>query len=323
MDHNNSLLSIIILSFESEKNLVSICQLVTQKMQFENIVFEIVIIDDGSKDHSYEIAKKLSLSHNQIRVFQLSKNFNSPSAMFAGLSVSKGACAVVIPDDLQRPIDTVIFQYRAWQNGAKIVIGYRSTRDDGKINDFFSSWYYSLMNHFSNIQFPPGGADGFLADREVIDILVHQISHHNTSPIIEVLQLGYDPVFIPFDRPKSKSKSRWTFKKKWQLAMNTFFASSTFPIKMVTAIGLILFILSIFMSFIIIFAKLFSDNTLFGLPVTGWATIVIIIMFFNGMTMLSLGIIAEYIWRIFEEVKGRPPYIIRKDHHHEDTVSRS
>lgn len=313
----NKVLSIIILSYQSEKSIESVCHLVLQKMTDENIPFEIVIVDDGSTDHSYTIAKKLSAEYNHINVLRLSKNFNSPYAMFAGLSACRGACAVVIPDDLQRPLDTVVAQYRKWQLGAKIVIGYRQSRNDGKLNDLFSAWYYTLMNRYSNIKFPPGGADGFLADREVIDILIKKVSHHNTSPIIEALQLGFDPVFLPFDRPKSNARSRWTFKKKWRLAMDTFFASSTFPIKLVTLVGLLIFLLSILMSMIVIFVKLFSDNTLFGFPVPGWATIILIIMFFNGMTMLSLGIIAEYIWRIFDEVKGRPPYIIRNDTDHD------
>ncbi|MBK8080132.1 MAG: hypothetical protein IPK25_07550 [Saprospiraceae bacterium] len=93
--------------------------------------------------------------------------------------------------------------------------------------------------------------------------------------------------------------------------MNTFFASSTFPVKLVTFFGFCMFSIAFIVSLFVIYAKIFTDNTLFGFPVPGWATIILVTMFFNGMTMLSLGIIAEYIWRIFEEVKGRPPYIIR------------
>ncbi|MBK8818130.1 MAG: glycosyltransferase [Saprospiraceae bacterium] len=305
------ILSIIILSYESEKNIESITRKVIHTMKEENIPFEIIIMDDGSKDQSYRIAQNLSASNDNIKTFQLSKNFNSPYAMFAGLSMSRGACAVVIPDDLQRPLHTVVAQYRKWQEGAKIVIAYRASREDGILSDLFSSFYYFIMNTFSKVNFPPGGAHGFLADREVVDILVNRISHKNTSPIIEVLQLGFDPVFIPFDRPKSTTESRWTLKKKISLAMNTFFASSTFPVKLVTFFGFCMFSIAFIVSLFVIYAKIFTDNTLFGFPVPGWATIILVTMFFNGMTMLSLGIIAEYIWRIFEEVKGRPPYIIR------------
>ncbi len=311
-DLNTKLLSIILSSYQSERNLIPTCQKINEHLKLENIPFEIIIIDDGSTDKSLEIATKLEKANKHIRAYSFSRNYTSPYTQFAGFSLSKGACAVPMADDLQRPIESVVKMYRAWENGAKIVICYRASRDDGAVSDFLSSTYYFIMNRFSKVKFPPGGADGFLADREVIDILVNKIKHNNTSPIIEALQLGFDPVFIPFDRPKSLSKSRWTLKKKIALALNTFFASSTFPIKLVSFLGLFIFILTLVLSGFIIYAKLYTNNRLFGFQVPGWTTIVLLTMFFNGILIFSLGIIAEYVWRIFEEVKGRPPFILRK-----------
>lgn len=305
------LLSVILLSYQSEKKLSDACQKIRQGLITALIPFEIIIIDDGSSDNSFEEAKKISSRFPEITAFRLSKNYTSPYAQFAGFSLAKGACAVPVADDMQRPVENIIQMYKSWGQGAKIVIGYRKSRNDGMISDIFSNLYYRIMNKFSNVRFPPGGADGFLADREILDILINKVSHINTSPIIEALQLGFDPVYIPFDRPKSTSKSRWTMKKKVKLAMNNFFSSSTFPVKLVTTLGFLMFSFALMTSILVIYAKIYTDNTLFGLPVPGWATIILVTMFFNGITMLSLGIIAEYIWRIFEEVKGRPPYIIR------------
>lgn len=311
MNPSSKSLSIILLSYQSQNTIEPVCKIVYESLISEKIPFEIIIIDDGSSDSSYEVAKKLEAENQNIRAYRFSRNYTSPYSQFAGLQLSKGACATFISDDFQRPIESIISMYREWEKGAKIVIGYRKSRNDGFISDLFSGFYYRIMNKFSNVKFPPGGTDGFFADREVIDILVNKISHRNTSPIIEILQLGFDPVFLPFDRPKATSKSRWTMKKKITLALNTFFATSTFPIKLVTVLGFLMFSIAFFVSLLVIYAKIFTDNALFGLPVPGWATIILVTMFFNGMTMLSLGIIAEYIWRIFEEVKGRPPYIIR------------
>ena len=308
----NKTLSLIILSYQSEKQLEETYIKVRDKMDEEKIPFEIIIMDDGSTDESFNIAKKIAAQDENVFVYQLSKNYTSPYSQFAGFRLCRGDCAVVVPDDLQRPLDIIVKMYRHWEAGAKIVIAYRQSRNDGKINDWFSKMYYKIMNKYSNVSFPPGGADGFLADREVLQILNDEISHHNTSPIIEILMIGFNPVLIPYDRPTSVSKSRWSTKKKIKLAINNFFSSSVFPIKLITYIGFSLFFLSILFSLVIIFTKLFSDSTLFGLPIQGWATLMIIIMFFNGILLLSVGILAEYIWRIFEEVKGRPPYIVKK-----------
>jgi dolichol-phosphate mannosyltransferase len=229
------------------------------------------------------------------------------------MRVATGDCVVSVPDDLQRPLDVVVRMYRKWQEGHQIVVGYRAKRKDGWLNDLFSKMYYRMMNSFSAVHFPPGGADGFLADREVIDIINTHIHPVNTSTMVEVLRLGFDPIFIPYERPEATVRSRWTFRKKLRLAADTFFASSSLPIRLITILGFAMALFSGVVIILILFAKLFTDNTLFGLPIQGWATSIVISALFHGITLFSLGVVAEYIWRIYEEVKGRPGYIIRKD----------
>ena len=307
------LLSVVILSYRSEKKLGPACERLIKKLESEKIPFEIVIVDDGSPDNSFSVARRLAKNDPRIRAYRLSKNYTSPYTQFAGMELSKGDCVVTVPDDLQRPPSLVVDMYRKWQDGEKIVIGYRKSRRDGKLNDWFSNAYYRLMNTFSEVRFPPGGADGFLADREVVDILVNRIHPINTSTVVEVLRLGFEPYYLPYDRPGKSGKSRWTTRKKIRLALDTFFASSSFPIRAITVLGFVMFFLSLIVVLLIVYGKLFTDNTLFGFPIQGWATTISIITLFNGLTLLCLGIVAEYIWRIFEEVKDRPGYIIRQD----------
>jgi len=306
------LLSIVLLSYFSESRLENTVGKIVKKMDEEEIPFELIIIDDGSKDRSFEIALSLEHSYPRVRSYQLARNYTSPYVQFAGLQLSQGACSVVVPDDLQRPLEVVVEMYRKWQKGAKIVIAHHDQRNDGFFSDLFSKLYYGMMNVFSDIKFPSGGADGILADREVIDLLNTKISPRNTSPVIEALRLGFDPVYFPYARPKASQKSRWTFRKKMKLASDNFFSSSNFPIRFITSVGFVTFAFSFMLIVAIIAAKLFGENKLFGFPVQGWATIVVLVSFFNGLVLFCLGIVAAYIWRIYEEVKGRPGFIIKE-----------
>ena len=307
-------LSIILLAYQSEKRLEKAVTEIDTSLSAAGIPHEIVIIDDGSTDQSFAKARELAQRMENISAYSLSRNYTSPMAQFAGLEMCTGQCACPMPDDGQRPIAHIIDMYRLWEKGHKIILGYREGRDDGRVNDFFSNGYYSFMNRFSEITFPPGGSDGYLIDREIIDLLNTRISKRNTTPVIELLKLGYSTVFVPYQRPQRAGKSRWTLRKKINLALNTFFASSIFPLRMITWLGLIIFCFSLLAILLIIAAKLFSDNTLFGFPIQGWTTIVVLMTMFNGILMLSIGVVSEYLWRIYEEVKQRPPYIIRDKH---------
>ncbi len=308
----NKLLSIILLSYNSEKRILPTFYSVLNRLEAENIPFEFIIIDDGSKDDSFKVASELEQRDKRVFAYQLSRNFSGQYAKFAGFSVSRGACVTSMPDDGQQPIDTYVTMYRYWEKGSKIVIPYRVSRNDGFFKDAFSKFYYRLMNALSVIKYPIGGCDVFLADREVVDILNERIHAINTSPTVEILRLGFDPVFIPFDRIKVKSKSRWTFRKKLKLAEDSFFSSSNFPIKLILYLGLITSLFSLILVLFTFVAKLFGERSLGGFSIPGWATTVVFISLFSGLILFSLGIIAEYIWRIYEEVKNRPGFIIKK-----------
>ncbi|MBP7463338.1 MAG: glycosyltransferase [Bacteroidales bacterium] len=308
----NNLLSVVLLSYYSGERLIKCYEKLSACMKAENIPFEMIIIDDGSTDNSYEIALSLEKQHSNVFAYQLSRNYTSHYAIFAGFSKVNGACATAMPDDFQQPLDTYVNMYRQWQMGNKLIIPYRISRNDGFIKDLFSKWYYRVMNRLSIVKFPPGGFDIFLADRELIDILNNRISPINTSTTVEVLRMGFSPVFIPYERPVVKSKSRWTLKKKIKQAADSFFTSSNFPIRLITFLGIITFIFSVILSVFTIIIKLTGEKTLGGFSIPGWATTVIFISMFSGLILLSLGIIAEYVWRIYEEVKNRPGFIIKK-----------
>ncbi|MFP3591671.1 glycosyltransferase [Chryseobacterium sp. SIMBA_038] len=305
-------LSLILLSYYSEHRILGVYSNIKKLLNEHNIPFEFIIVDDGSKDNSYQVALDLEKQEPNVKAFQLSKNYTSHYSIFAGLSICEGACALPIVDDEQQPYDTIVDMYNLWLKGEKIIIPHRITRDDDWKSSLFSETYYKIMNQLTEVQFPTGGADLFFIDREIIDILNKKIHPINTSTVIEILRLGFNPYFYGYHRPLGvNEKSRWTLKKKIRLAKDTFFSSSSFPIKFIFNLGLWVSLISFLLIIFYSYMKLFGDPYWGDMLPKGWTSIILFISFFGGLILFSLGIIAEYIWRIFEEVKNRPGYIIK------------
>jgi dolichol-phosphate mannosyltransferase len=307
------MISIICLSYFSSSRIQVVYRKLSQLLSGNDIPFEFIVIDDGSTDDSFDIALALAAEHPNVRAFRLSKNYTSHYAIFAGLSVCSGECAITVPDDEQQPYEMIVDVYRLWLQGHKIIIPYRVSRDDGFFNNLFANAYYRIINALSEVKFPPGGADSFFIDREVIDLINTRIHPMNTSVITEVLRLGFSPFYFPYERAKGVNvKSRWTLKKKIRLFKDTFFSCSTWPIRMIMRMGLIFSLAALGLIIFYIYLALFGNPDFWGQRLPGWTSTVVIISFFCGLILFSLGIIAEYIWRIYEEVKNRPGYIIRK-----------
>ena len=155
------MLSIILLSYQSENRIEKFFVSLRNRLEKERIPFDCIIMDDGSSDSSHEVALNIENTHENVQAFQLSKNYTSHYSIFAGFSKVKGKCAVALPDDFQVPLDTVVEMYRLWEKGNKVVIPYRDNREDPFFSKFFSNFYYAIMNSLSEVSFPKGGADIF------------------------------------------------------------------------------------------------------------------------------------------------------------------
>lgn len=308
------MLSIILLSYNSAVRLNTAYQKISSLFDAERIPFELLIMDDGSKDESVLVANQLENMDSRVKCYPLSRNYTSHYAAFAGLSVSEGSCAVLIPDDEQLPYSDVIGMYKLWESGEKVIIPYRKMRQESWLKRNLSGLFYRMMNSFSDIKFPPGGADSFLIDRELIDIINEKIHPIRTTTITEILRLGFHPFIYPYLRPAgNNARSRWNFSKKYNLAKDFFFSSSTFPIRLISYIGIFFSAFSFLLILFYSYVRIRGNMEFWGLDkVPGWVSTIIAISFFSGLILFSLGIIAEYIWRIYEEVKARPGYIIRK-----------
>jgi glycosyltransferase involved in cell wall biosynthesis len=309
----SKMLSIILLSYYSGDKISSVYFELKKILDNENIPFELIVIDDASQDNSFSIAIDLEQKEENVRAYQLSKNVTSHYSIFAGLSQCKGACAIPIPDDEQQPYDSIVSMYRLWEKGEKVIIPFRKTRNDGWFSNAISDFFYRIMTRYSEIKFPKGGADIFFIDRELIDLMNTKIRPIRTTSITEVLRLGFNPYFLPYKRPTGNNKkSRWTLKKKLRLASDFLFSSSTFPIKIISGLGFFFSLFSFALIFFYSILYFFGDKTGLHLnKIPGWTSTIVFIAFFSGLILFSLGIIAHYIWIIYEEVKDRPGYIIK------------
>jgi len=322
------LLSIIILSYYSGDRISKAYYRLKELFSKEGIPFELIIVDDGSTDGTFEKNNALAEREENILSRQLSRNYTSHYSAFAGLSIANGDCCTMISDDEQEPYELLVQMYHLWQKGHKVIIPYRDSRSDPFVSKTFAGTFYRLFNFISEVKYPYGGADTWFIDRELVDIINDKIRPKQTTTITEILRLGFSPVYIPYKRQKSNNKkSRWTMKKKIKLAKDLIFSSSSWPIHTITNIGLTLSLLSFLMVLFFVYIRFFGNDKFWHVKsFPGWTSTMVIISFFSGLILLSLGVIAEYIWRIFEEVKDRPGYIIRKainNKHPESTQIKS
>lgn len=308
------MLSIILLSYYSKDRIRKSYLAVKTLLDSECIPFEFIVMDDGSKDDSFSMAIGLEKEFENVRAYQLSRNYGSMCSVFAGLSVSRGDCVLPLVDDEQQPYPTIIQMYRLWEKGEKIVIPYRMSRNDPKLSKFMSELFYKTMNSLSDIKYPPGGADLALLDREVVNIINNMIHPRNTMFMAEVLNLGFSPYYLPYERPigLNKGLSRWTFRKKVKSALDSIFSNSTFPLRLISCLGLLISVLSFIAIVFYFYIAVWGNKQFWGIVVPGWTSIVLLMFLLGGFVLLSLGVISEYLWRIYDEVKNRPGFIIKK-----------
>ena len=309
------MLSIILLSYYSKDRIRNSYLAVKTLLDSESIPFEFIVMDDGSKDESFSKALDLEKEFENVRAYQLSRNYGSMYSVFAGLSVSRGDCVLPLVDDEQQPYPTIIQMYKLWESGEKIIIPFRASRNDPKLSKFMSELFYKTMNNISDIKYPPGGADLALLDKEVVNIINNRIHPRNTMFMAEVLNLGFDPYFLPYDRPVGLNKglSRWTLRKKIKLALDSIFSNSTFPLRLISCLGLLISALSFMAITFYLYITVWGNKQFWGITVPGWTSIVLLMFMLGGLVLLSLGVISEYLWRIYDEVKDRPGYIIKKN----------
>ena len=301
-------LSVIIPVYFNEMNIPKLYEKLMEVLKNNRFCYEIIFVDDGSQDNSYLELLKVREKDNNIKILKLSKNYGSHTAILAGMSHITGDCVTVLSADLQDPPEIIEKMFEKWLEGNKVVLAVRESREDSFLQTFISNTYYKLMQRFALKNMPKGGFDCFLIDKQVCKKIA-EMKEKNTSIMGQILWCGFKTKKIYYTRKeREEGKSRWTLSKKVKLFVDSFLAFSYFPIRFMSFLG---FLFSIFGFFGIIYLLL---NKLFNnVSIQGWTSIVVIILLISGIQMLIMSIIGEYVWRILDEVKNRPNYIIEEE----------
>ena len=305
------LISIVIPIFNEEGNIYPLYKELSKLINVEKkYIFEIIAVEHGSTDITFEKLLKIHLKDKKLKIIQLSKNFgNADCAIEAGLQHSSGEAAVIIMADLEESPEIISKFLRKWEEGYEVVYGIVKERPQNipLTRKIASVMYYKILNFLTNNMFPENASDFRLIDKKVYDV-INNMEEKNKYLRGLITWSGFSQVGIPFKRTKRFSgESKATFFTVLKVALNGIFSFSYAPLKIVTVAG---FVLS-FVSFSLVIYQI-ALFIIFGRGQPGVSTIVILVSFLFGMSFIIWGIIGEYLSRIYDEVKGRPNFIIRK-----------
>ena len=301
-------LSIIIPCYYNEKNIPETTKvLIANEQQFPaDLAFEYVMVDDGSKDGTFAALKQFQTDYpKKVKVIRLAKNVGSHYAVLAGMNYSTGDCCVILAADLQDPPELIPKMYHYWVQGFKLVLANRENREDRLLQRLLASLYHRLIRRLALPNSPPGGFDLLLFDQQLKKHIV-EMNEKNTHLTYLITWLGFDYVNIPYTRQKRQiGKSRWTLRKKIKLFVDSFVSFSFFPIRMISFLGFLLGFIALLYGLVVIISRLVN-----AVPVEGWSSLMVVLLFVSSFQMIALGIIGEYVWRSLDASRKRPNFIV-------------
>ena len=280
---------------------------------FENKVenFEFVFVNDGSKDGTDPELKKLYKENptSNIQVLTFSRNFGKEAAIYAGLSNAKGDWVCIIDADLQQRPEVVLEMLGEIERDDSLdcVAAYQENRKESKTLSGLKSAFYKVINKITDVDFVNGASDFRLMKRAMVDSIIEMTEYHRFSKGI-FSWVGFNTKYIPYTvEERQFGETKWSYGKLFKYAFDGIISFSTFPLKLATGVGLVTAFASIIYLIIVVIQKLF-----FGIDVPGYATIVVLVLFLGGMQLFCLGILGEYLSKIYVQVKNRPIYILKE-----------
>lgn len=303
------LIAIVVPVHNEKDNLARFYEEVSTVMrQLGEYDWEFVFVDDGSKDGSFDVIQTLRDLDQRVTAIRFPRNFGSHVAIAAGIDYSKGDAAVIMAADLQDPPSLIKDFVARWREGFDVVWGARSGRDDGKMRAWAMNRFYSLVRRIAIPSYPKGGTGSFcLIAKPVMDAF-RQMNERNRLTFGLIAWAGFRETQVPYHRPRRLvGSSSWTTRKMLNAAVDTFVSFSFLPIRAISYFGLLVSLLSFLFGVYVLVNKLF-----FGTHVEGWTSVMLAVLLLGGVQLVMIGVLGEYLWRVLDEARARPLYIIER-----------
>jgi glycosyltransferase involved in cell wall biosynthesis len=300
-------ISVVVPVYNNEPTLAETCRQIMEIHQssFGDLELDVIFVNDGSTDKSWQELERLQNLHSgTVSLINLSRNFGQLGALYAGFNNARGDAVICISADLQDPVSLMAQMVAYWRSNTEIVICYRENRDEGFFTRKSSDLAYSIAR-ISNAGLPAGGFDYWLMSRNICKMLCSFKGRHNFLQGY-LVSVGFSKAFIPYTRaPRKVGKSGYKFGHKLKIVIDFLVDSSYLPIRFMSSLGALISFCSVIYSLLIMYAWFVNET-----PFPGWAPLIMVTMLMGGILMIMLGIIGEYIWRIHDNLRDFPLFIV-------------
>lgn len=302
--------SIVVPCYNEEGVLHQLHKRICQVMDQTGELWELILVNDGSRDRTPQILRELHATDPRVKIVDFARNFGHQTAVTAGLDYTQGEAVIIIDADLQDPPELILQMIERWREGYEVVYGVRSERKgESWFKRFTAKLFYRLIYRITDVDIPMDTGDFRLMDRQVVEAMKQMKERHRFIRGM-TSWIGFRQTGIPYVREERfAGETHYPFRKMLKFALDAITGFSYAPLQLATYLGFIIALLSTVGALVVICARLFIGT----LPFYGQATTLVIVLFLGGVQLITLGIIGEYLGRIYDEVKGRPLYLVRED----------
>ena len=300
-------LTIVVPCYNEEKVLPEFVSRTISVIQNLKKSFEMILINDGSKDSTGEVARSLADKHPEIKVINFSRNFGHQSAVTAGIDHAKGRAVILIDADLQDPPEVITEMVQKWHEGYDVVYGQRQTREgETRFKLLTAKFFYQCLQFLTDKSIPKDTGDFRLMDRKVVDEIKNMREKHRFIRGM-VSWVGFRQIPVLYDRkPRFAGKTNYPLKKMLMFSLDAILSFSILPLRLITFLGMVIVVVALFFSSLIFIVRMSQPD--YFIP--GFSATTLLILFFGGIQLFAIGVVGEYLGRIYEEIKRRPLYII-------------